>query len=259
VLEPWRTGMPDRPALPVPPERMAPWRDGRPLKRWRWIGGFAEDLIFCAATARIGPIPVSWWAVWDRQTRTLLERTVKSRRLVELSHGARLQDGPVAFALNAIPGAAVETISPHGSSYIWTKKAPLRITGTITMLERQFVIDCAGLIDDSAGYHARHTNWTWSAGAGQTTDGRPVVWNLVTGLHDADIGSERTVWVDGEPHEVGPVQGLDFAQETARVHQEDRWIVATDYEQPFGAFTGTLETAGEITGLGVTERHAARW
>ena len=35
--------------------------------------------------------------------------------------------------------------------------------------------------------------------------GRALAWNLVTGLHDGFAGSERAVWVDGEPAEPPPV------------------------------------------------------
>src|SRR3712207_7172060 len=51
-----------------------------------------------------------------------------------------------------------------------------------------------------SGYHARHTSWRWSAGIGRAKDGRRVAWNLVDGVHDAPEASERTVWLDGEPH-----------------------------------------------------------
>ena len=71
-------------------------------------------------------------------------------------------------------------------------------------------IDLPGLIDESAGRHARRTAWRWSAGAGVTESGSDVVWNLVDGLHDGSP-SERTVWVDGEPHELPALafDGLD--------------------------------------------------
>jgi len=95
------------------------------------------------------------------------------------------------------------------------------------------------------------------------------VWNLVAGVHDAPRGSERTVWVDGEPHEVGPVafaEGLDavgdlrFAPEAERVRRDDLLVIASDYRQPFGTFTGTLPDGTELaSGHGVMERHRARW
>ena len=37
-------------------------------------------------------------------------------------------------------------------------------------------------------------------------------------------------------------------------------MIASDYEQPFGTFTGALPVAGALrAGWGVMERHEARW
>jgi len=37
-------------------------------------------------------------------------------------------------------------------------------------------------------------------------------------------------------------------------------LIASDYEQPFGEFAGSLPLAGELrSGWGVMERHRARW
>ena len=36
-------------------------------------------------------------------------------------------------------------------------------------------------------------------------------------------------------------------------------MIASDYEQPFGTFTGSLPVAGELHGWGVMERHEALW
>jgi hypothetical protein len=98
--------------------------------------------------------------------------------------------------------------------------------------------------------------------------GAPVAWNLVDGMHDAPVASERTVWVDGEPHEFPPqpfdgldgVGGLRFAAEATRARRERLVLMSSDYEQPFGSFTGTLPGAGELrAGWGVMERHAVAW
>jgi hypothetical protein len=245
-------------------------RGGRPLKRWRWVGAFSEELMLCAAVARIGPFPVSWWAVWDRSSRTLAEHTVKRVGPVRLE-GSRvlIDDGPVTADLVVEETAGVETISPHGDRYIWTRKqGGVRVRGAVTIADRAFALDAPGVVDDSAGYHARRTSWCWSAGVGTAdADGRAVAWNLVTGLHDAPSASERTVWVDGVAHEVGPagfdglrgVGGLRFSAEASRAHAQNLLIVASDYEQPFGTFAGTLPGVGAITGLGVMERHRAVW
>ena len=44
-------------------------------KAWTWVGGFGPELMLCAATARIGPMRTSWWAVWDGER--LHERTYR--------------------------------------------------------------------------------------------------------------------------------------------------------------------------------------
>ena len=37
-------------------------------------------------------------------------------------------------------------------------------------------------------------------------------------------------------------------------------LIRTDYEQPFGTFSGALPVAGELReGYGVMERHEVRW
>ena len=65
----------DRPTgLPVPPARMRLWRDGRPLKRWRYVGLYGDDMMLCAADVRIAGLPQGFWATWDR--RDLREKTV---------------------------------------------------------------------------------------------------------------------------------------------------------------------------------------
>ena len=147
----------------------------------------------------------------------------------------------------------------------WTRKTPLRVTGNVLGIE----IDAPGLLDESAGRHARRTSWMWSAGAGVTETGAQVVWNLVDGLHDGSPPrSARRVWVDGVPHEVGPQRfdGLDgvgdlrFTALATRAKHENYVLLKSDYEQPFGTFTGSLPVAGPLrVGWGVMERHEALW
>ena len=162
-------------------------------------------------------------------------------------------------------------MSRHGRSYIWTRKqAGIPVSGTVRVGGSEFHIDGPlGFVDESAGYHARHTTWRWSAGIGRTADGRAVAWNLVDGVHDAPSGSERTVWVDGEPHEVGPqpfaadlssVGDLSFTEWSAREDHTNRLVMRSDYRQPFGAFAGTLPGGLELeAGYGVMEWHDVRW
>jgi Protein of unknown function (DUF2804) len=240
----WRGPGPGRPALPLPPERMPLVRGGRPLKSWRYVGAYGPDLMLCAARGRIGPVPFSWWAVWD---------------------GERLHEGRRRpFELELAGGAEIEVVSPHGRQYAWTCKRPVRARGRFE--GRRF--ELPGIVDESAGYHARHTAWRWSAGVGTLVTGEPVAWNLVDGIHDAPEASERTVWVAGEPREVPPVRfdglsgvaGMRFTAVATRARRENLLLVRSDYEQPFGTFAGELPGAGELReGWGVMERHDVRW
>jgi len=109
---------------------------------------------------------------------------------------------------------------------------------------------------------------------GEAPDGTPLAWNLVTGINDPASGSERAVWVDGVPHEVGPVEfdpalrfirtgaasQLRFEAEAERSRRENLLLVSSEYRAPFGTFSGTLPGGVELaSGRGVMEHHRARW
>jgi hypothetical protein len=240
---------------------MPAWRGGRPLKRWTWVGAFGPDVMLCAAVARIGPLRAAWWAVWDGSQFT--ERSLRRHGGIVVTPSRVVVPG--ALDLGVGPGEEVEVVSPHGAQYIWTRKrGGVRVRGTALGRE----VDAVGLVDESAGYHARRTSWWWSAGVGELSSREPVAWNLVDGVHDAAGASERTVWVAGVPREVGPVSfdglrgvdGLRFTAEAVRARRDELLFVASDYEAPFGSFSGSVPGAGELrSGWGVMERHEARW
>ena len=276
---PYRGDGSDRPpGSAVPPARMPLVRDGRPLKRWRYVGVYGERLMLCAGVVRIGVVPQVFWAVWDRQREALRERTrlVRTRGFVTLD-GPRVvvRDGDVAVDLELTPGAGVETLSQHGPSWIWTRKeGAVRARGVVRVDGEEIEVDALGCVDESAGYHARTTAWKWSAGVGLLGDGRPVGWNLVTGVHDAPVGSERTVWVDGVPSELPPAtfgdglagvawptgEALAFTAEATRSRTDDLKLFKSDYTQPFGTFSGTLPGGLELDhAYGVMEAHTALW
>jgi hypothetical protein len=212
----------------------------------------------------VAGIPQRWWAV------ALPDGTlVEGSRGVEL--GARRARVPGVLDLTLDAPAAVEVVSPHGRSYIWTsKRAPVRVRGHVSAAGRIFELDGHdGFVDESAGYHARRTAWRWSAGLGRAEDGRRVAWNLVDGVHDAASSSERTVWVDGEPREVPPqefagdlsaVGGLRFREWSARESSTNLVLMRNRYRQPFGDFSGELPCGLRLAeGYGVMEEHDVRW
>jgi hypothetical protein len=239
--------------LPLPPRRMPLLRSRRPLKRWRYEAVYGPELMLCVGDARVAGLAQRWWAV----------------ALPDGSLFEGLGSGPIELELSERDG--VEVVSPHGRSYIWTRKqAGIPVRGRVRVDGRELAVDGPlGFVDESAGYHARHTTWRWSAGIGRARGGAPVAWNFVEGVHDAPSASERTVWVDGEPHEVEPqrfepdlsgVGELRFSEWSAREDHTNRLVFRSDYRQPFGSFTGTLPGGLELeSGYGVMEWHDVRW
>ena len=262
--------------LQVPPARMPLLRGTRPRKRWRYVGYYAPELMLCVGDARIGPVPQRWWAVVTPDGE-LHERTTVGRGGVTVAPGAvAVVTDDVRIALVLKESGGVEVVSPTAAGdYIWTRKqADVPARGVVDIEGRWYPIDGVAFVDESAGYHDRHTAWKWSAGNGLTSDGRAVSWNLVAGVHDAPTASERTVWVDGEPAEVGPVTfapdlsqvtfaeggSLQFAEWAAREADVNLVLMRSRYRQPFGTFSGMLPGGIELAqGHGVMEEHDVRW
>jgi hypothetical protein len=300
---PWRGPGDDRPDLPLPPGKVPIRRKGVWRKRWRYLGAFSDELLLCAARVQVGPVGQTFWAVWDRERGELHERTrilppplargeVWTQPAGESDAGriewapdeggttVRIEAGeregqPAARAfLHAGEGRWVESVCPtaEDDGYVWTRKRIVPVKLDVRIGERRIRGEARGIEDESCGYHPHHTVWSWSAGVGESTDGRALGWNLVSGINDPPDRSERAVWVDGEPSEPGPVSfdGLDavdhdsgrlmFTAECERRKDEKRLLIEYSHRQPFGTFSGTLPGGAELArGIGVMEHHDARW
>jgi Protein of unknown function (DUF2804) len=254
------------------------FRGSRPLKRWRYVAVFSEQLMACAASIQLGPARQSFWAVLSRNDGRLRGRTRMFRRgVVALEPGRlRIRDDGVMLDLSLDENEGIQARCPHGREQVWTRKqAGVQAHGTLALERgRPQQIEALAVIDDTAGYHARFTEWWWSAGVGESPEGTALAWNLVSGVNDPPSGSERAVWVAGEPHEAAPVRfaadlseivaaddsRLSFVPEAERHRKENLLIVSSDYRAPFGSFSGTLPGGIELAhGLGVVEHHRARW
>lgn len=242
-------------------------------KRWRYVGVYGQDLLCCFGRVSIGGLPQTFWAVWDREAKVLRERTHFRDAAVSFPDGGvRVRDRGVAIDLQLdAAGTPIDvTTGP-----IWTRKRIVAAAGSVVIDGVERPLRARGIVDDSAGRHPRHTAWSWSAGVGAAESGELLAWNLVTGIHDGQTGSERAIWVDGVPHEVPPVEfdddltevrtrdgglSLHCAHEATRKRDDNLLVVRSRYEQPFGAFTGRLPGGLRLAeGLGVMERHDVRW
>jgi hypothetical protein len=282
------------------------FRGTRPLKRWRYVGIFCDELMACAATVQVGPAHQAFWAVLSREDGRLREltHTLAGRSTVELVPGQlpardrgttidpsrlhgrdsgaaipgrlRVRDVGVAIDLALQEDAGVEALCPHGGGYVWTRKqAGIPACGTVALDGGPpRAIDALAVVDDTAGYHARVTEWRWAAGVGVDHAGTPLAFNLVEGVNDPPTGSERAVWVAGEPHEVAAVHfaadlsridsadgsQLHFTTEAQRGRRENLLLVRSDYRAPFGTFSGKLPGGIKLaSGMGVVEHHRAVW
>lgn len=248
----------------------------RPRKRWRYVGVYGPELMLCAGDARIGPLRQRFWAAATPDGKILEQTSIVGRAGLRIDGSSVAIDAPELRArLSVAEEPGVHTISEHGASWIWTRKqGGVRVDGLVELRGRPYQVEGRGVIDDSAGYHARHTEWKWSAGVGASVDGRPVAWNLVTGVHDDPRASERTVWADGEPAEVGPVrfehdlsgiefetgERLQFSEWSSREDRTNVLLLKTTYRQPFGEFSGTLPGGLDLaSGYGVMETHDVYW
>jgi Protein of unknown function (DUF2804) len=254
-----------------------PLFDRRQLrKRWRYVAVFSEELMLCAARAEVGPMTQSFWVLWDRERQQQWAHTDPfpgSREVI--FDGPRLEiDGPgLRASLELGDVAPIEATCPSGKSLAWTRKrAGMAVEGTVEMPGRRRQIVGRGIDDESAGHHRRHTHWLWSAGVGESAEGRELAWNLVEGINDPPTGSERAIWVDGEPAEPAPVsfrgldrielgggESLDFAREAEHVRDDNYLLIRSRYRHRFGSFSGALAGLALAQGLGVMEEHDAHW
>ncbi len=110
--------------------------------------------MLCFGDARVAGIRQRWWAV-----------ALPDGTLIEGRGGLGIQLGraepDVRIDVDLREGEGVDVVSPHGRSWVWTRKqAGVPVAGRIVVGERTYELDGDhGFVDESAGYHARHTAW----------------------------------------------------------------------------------------------------
>jgi len=261
--------------LALPPARMRGAMRGRPLKRWRYVGAYSAEAMACVADVRIGPARQRFWAIAEPGRPIVTRTTLGAGGVSVEGPRARVATDGVLIDLTCEEDGGVESVHPSGRGYVWTRKqAGIPVRGRIEVDGRTHELDCLGVVDETAGYHVRHTSWRWCAGVGRSDDGARVGWNLVVGVNDPEKGSERAVWVDGEEFEPGPVEipedlsrvgfaeggELRFDPWSERAERTNLLLVRSSYRQPFGEFSGELPGGIRLAeGWGVMEWHDVMW
>lgn len=167
------------------------------------------------------------------------------------------------------------------------KTAGVGVRGTLRWDDRTFDLGALGLFghhDWSAGFMRRETFWNWGCLAGRAADGRVAGLNVSCGVNETGV-TENCFWVDGRLHKVDTVSfdydqrdlmrpwrlrsgdgrvDLVFTPEGMHVERVNAVLLATNFHQLFGRFTGTLTTvAGDRVAiermLGFCEDHYAKW
>jgi len=248
---------------------------GQLRKRWRYVGLFSDEVMLCAARAEVGPLTQSFWIFLDRQGQHAARTILRPGSREVILYGPHLEiDSPDLRASISIGEVTpIEATNPSGKARAWTRKrVGMPVEGTVEVPGKRWRVSGRGVDDESAGHHQRHTSWRWSAGIGEAVDGRSLAWNLVEGIHDPPQGSERAIWIDGEPTEPPPVrfrgmegidlaegEKLDFSTESKHAHDENYLLIRSRYRHRFGSFSGSLGGIELAEGLGVMEEHDAHW
>ena len=150
------------------------------------------------------------------------------------------------------------------------KTAGHAITGHATLEGNRTdlsTLNALGHHDWSAGFMRRETFWNWGCLASRLADGRVVGMNVSCGVNETSF-TENCFWLDGALHRIGPVHfeydrrdldrpwrmvegegrlSLSFTPQGRHVERINAVVVASNFTQLFGHYSGTLTTAdGEV-------------
>lgn len=189
----------------------------------------------------------------------------EKRLLVELDDGLRIDAGFSELEPAFQPMCLNTPTAVNGWVYA-QKVAGVRCTGRVESALGDFdlaAIDAFAHHDWSAGYMRPETHWNWACLSGRTA-GQRVGLNLSCGVNETSF-TENCYWLDGELLKVDTVRfAFDRAQplqpwcidshdgqvalhfEAHGLHQErmNLGILASNFKQIFGRFSGILRPAG---------------
>jgi len=173
------------------------------------------------------------------------------------------------------------------AGWVYTQKATaLACSGSVQWADRKYDIESIGAlacVDWSAGYMRRETSWNWGSLSCKLADGRHLGFNLAAGVNETGF-TENGLWLDGTLHKIDMVDfqfnrydskqtwvlrsndgiiNLSFKPAGQRKEKMNLIVVASNFTQQFGQFSGDITLNGEIIHLedawGFVEDHYAKW
>ncbi|MCF6248409.1 MAG: DUF2804 domain-containing protein [Desulfobacula sp.] len=175
----------------------------------------------------------------------------------------------------------------NGKKAFTSKAAGLCAKGQIVLNKHKYDLtpsDTFVVFDWTNGFYPRKTFWNWACGAGKDNNGTRIGFNFSQGVYEYGL-LENTVWINGSPHETGPVDfiydkknpdqtwqiltldgriQLFFKPEGLRFANDNLGIIKSRFIQPCGTFEGLIqikdETPIQFSNMGgVVEEHFAKW
>ena len=259
-------------SLALPPAPMPSHDRGRPLKSWRYIGVFCDELMLCAASVRIGPARQCFWAIWDRRRQQLHERTALGTGAVAMSAGRlTIRDRTVQVDLELAEDAGIETVCASGDSYGWTRKQAIRghrqgddrRRGRWRCRRRRSSTTpppTTSATRAGAGAPASAQTRAARRSPGTSCRASTIPRKTASGRSGSTVSRARHRR-SRSPTTCRPSEALRFAAEATRERRENLLLVRSRYRQPFGTFSGVVPgtTAVLAHGLGVMEDHDVHW
>lgn len=296
------------------------WRRKTQLKRWQYVMLTSREVVLAFAMVDLSYASNAFCFAVDRgQRRLVFDRSF----LDPLGRAARVGErpgvgassdfsaGPARFHFERVGGKYLGTarIDPsfsldftldtqaaappvslvvpvQGGILNCTQKwSGLPVQGSLVIGDRRYDLDGGyGGLDFTTGLLARETVWRWAFGAGVTTDGQPVGFNLGEGVNSA-IPGENAIWLGQTPAYLPDVVftfdrgqplapwriksddgSVDLTFTGHGMHREARNLIVAKsrFAQVAGEFSGRLRAADgrsvAVVGLpGVVEDQFVRW
>ena len=179
-------------------------------------------------------------------------------------------------------------VCPAGySGWVFTRKsAGLPVSGNIRWQGQNWQCDSLSrvAVDWSCGFMRRETAWNWASLAGVLAGGRAVGLNLAAGVNETGM-TENALWLEGRCIKLGQARfvfdrydeaaswqvstddgrvELTFRPSGVRRERLNAWLMASNFRQYIGTFSGTVRdeegNSVPVDGLrGLMEDHFARW